>query len=91
MSNTEITTLAEQYREAAQLIEAAQAEQEQIKAQLMAEMERRGVDRMDAGLLKVTCKTITSTRLDSKALKAAAPDLVAQYTKTTQYSRFAVQ
>lgn len=91
MSTTEITALLEDYRQAAQLIEAAQAEQEAIKAALLAEMDARGVDRLDGGILKATRKTVTSARLDGKALRAAAPDLVAQYTKTTTYSRFAVQ
>ena len=36
--------LVNQYKEAAQLIEAAQAEQELIKAQIKAELAARGTD-----------------------------------------------
>lgn len=90
MSNTELLALVEQYREAQQLIEAAQAEMDTIKATISAEMARRDVDRMDVGTHKVTMKTITTSRLDGKAIKAAAPELAARFTKTTTTTRFCV-
>ena len=37
---------------------------------------------------KATYKTVTSSRLDTTALKAALPDIAAQYTKTTETKRF---
>ena len=37
---------------------------------------------------KATWQTVTSSRLDSKALKAAFPELVAQYSKTSSTTRF---
>ena len=37
---------------------------------------------------KVTYKTVTSSRLDTAALKQALPDIAAQYTKTTETKRF---
>ena len=79
MSSTELLSLVEQYKEAQQLIEAAQAE-----------MSRRDVERMDVGTHKVTLKTVTTSRLDGKAIKAAAPDLAARFTKTTTSTRFCV-
>ena len=74
MSSTEILSLVEQYKEAQQLIEAAQAEMDDLKRQITEEMTRRDVDTMDAGTHKVRYQTVTSSRLDSKGLKAAAPD-----------------
>ena len=41
MSSTELLSLVEQYKEAQQLIEAAQAEMDTIKATITAEMSRR--------------------------------------------------
>ena len=90
MSNTELLALVEQYREAQQLIEAAQAEMDTIKATISAEMARRDVDRMDVGTHKVTLKAVTTGRLDGKAIKAAAPELAARFTKTTTTTRFCV-
>ena len=83
MSSTEILSLVEQYKEAQQLIEAAQAEMDDLKRQITEEMTRRDVDTMDAG-------TVTSSRLDSKGLKAAAPELAARFTKTTTSRRFSI-
>ena len=79
MSSIELLSLVEQYKEAQQLIEAAQAE-----------MSRRDVERMDVGTHKVTLKTVPPSRLDGKAIKAAAPDLAARFTKTTTATRFCV-
>lgn len=79
MSSIELLSLVEQYKEAQQLIEAAQAE-----------MSLRDVERMDVGTHKVTLKTVTTSRLDGKAIKAAAPDLAARFTKTTTTTRFCV-
>ena len=39
---------------------------------------------------KVTWKTVTSSRLDTTALKKAAPELAQQFTKTTTSRRFCV-
>lgn len=90
MSSTELLSLVEQYKEAQQLIEAAQAEMDTIKATLSAEMSRRDVACMDVGTHKVTLKTVTTSRLDGKAIKAAAPDLAARFIKTTTTTRFCV-
>ena len=90
MSSTEILTLVEQYKEAQQLIEAAQAEMDELKRQITEEMARRDVDTMDAGTHKVRYQVVTSSRLDSKSLKAAAPELAARFTKTTTSRRFSI-
>ena len=37
---------------------------------------------------KATYKTVTSSRLDTAALKTALPDIAARYTKTTETKRF---
>lgn len=90
MSSIELLSLVEQYKEAQQLIEAAQAEMDTIKATIAAEMVRRDVKRMDVGTHKVTLKTVTTSRLDGKALKAVAPDLAERFTKITTTTRFCV-
>jgi predicted phage-related endonuclease len=90
MSMDNLLSLVEQYAEARQLAEAAQAEMDALKAQISAEMTRREVDKLDVGSHKVSVSTITTSRIDSKALKAAFPDVAAQFTKTTTSSRFIV-
>lgn len=61
MTTTEVSSLVKQYREAQQLAEMAKAEAEAAKAALLDELNRRGVDRLDAGTYKVTVTTVTSS------------------------------
>lgn len=44
-----------------------------------------------AGAFKVTWKPVTSTRLDSTALKRELPEVAARFTKQTTTRRFCVQ
>lgn len=55
---------------------------------LQQHMDAAGVDTL-AGLdYKITYKAVTSSRLDSKSLKADQPELYAKYTKQTTARRF---
>ena len=90
MSSTELRSLVEQYREAQQLIEAAQAELETIRAQVMTEMDCRGVAQLDAGTHRVRLQEVTTSRLDSKAMRATVPDLAARFLRHTTTRRFTV-
>ena len=47
-------------------------------------------EELRVGAFKVTYKRVTSSRLDSKRLKAELPDVAAQYTVTNEYRRFIV-
>lgn len=82
MSNNILLTLVEQYKEAAQLIEAAQAEQEALA--------ERSTSYLEIGCHKVRLSDFSSTRLDSKAIKTVAPDLYAQYSKTVTGQRLTI-
>ena len=65
MSINVLLTLVEQYKEAAQLIEAAQAEQEQLKIQIREALAERSTNYLEVGCHKVRqySKTVTGTRL----------------------------
>ena len=84
------THLVEQYKEAAQLIEAAQAEQEQLKTQIREALAERSTNYLEVGCHKVRLSDFSSTRLDSKAIKAVAPDLYDQYSKTVTGTRLSI-
>lgn len=47
-------------------------------------------DTLLAGPFKVTWKTITSSRLDSTALKKALPEIAARFMKQTTTRRFSI-
>lgn len=90
MSIDKLLDLVNQYKEAAQLIEAAQAEQEIIKSQIKTELAARNTDTMQVGCHKIKLTDFTSVRLDSKAIRAVAPALFEQYSKVITGQRLII-
>ena len=90
MSMNEMESKIRELRQLQALIDEATAEAEAIKDTIKSSMTAQGTDELRAGEYKVTWKAVTSSRLDSKALKAALPDVVERFTKTTTSSRFCV-
>lgn len=88
MSANELEKKVRELRQLQSLIEEAQAEAEAIKDQIKAHMGQ--AEELRAGEYKITWKPVTSSRLDNKALRAAAPELVERFTKTTTARRFCV-
>ena len=88
MSNHEITSKIRELRELQALIEEAQAEAEAIKDTLKAHM--GDSEELRAGGYKITWKPVTAARLDSRALKAALPEVAARFTAQTTTRRFVV-
>lgn len=88
MSRNELAVKLHELRELQALIEEAQAEAEAIKDEVKTFMGE--LEELRAGEYKVTWKTVKSSRLDTAALKKAAPELVAAFTKETSTRRFVV-
>ena len=61
-----------------------------IQDVIKAEMTAAGVDVLTGSDWKATWKSVTSSRIDTAALKKALPDLAAQFTKTSTVRRFSV-
>ena len=62
-----------------------------LKDEIKKYMEEHNTDILIGNEHKATYKAITSSRLDSTALKKDLPDIAAQYTKTTETKRFLFQ
>ena len=77
-------------RELKRLAEELQAEIEGLQDAIKAEMAAQDVDTLTGVDWKVTWKPVTSTRLDTAALKKALPDVAQRFTKTTTARRFCV-
>lgn len=90
MSITEMGAKIMTLRELQTEIERLQAESEAIKDTIKAEMVERGQETLTGNGWKASWKVIESTRVDTKAMKTAVPDIVAKYTITTRTSRFTV-
>ena len=69
-------------------VEEATQEAEAIKDAIKLHM--GDAEELRAGEYKVRWTRCTTTRVDTTALKAAAPELVARFTKTTVTRRFTV-
>ena len=69
-------------------IEEAEREAEAIKDVIKAVMGPS--EELRAGEYKITRKAVTASRLDSKALKAALPEVVERFTRATTTRRFCV-
>lgn len=61
---------------------------ESLKDELKKRMESVGVDTLAGSEHKATYKAVTSSRIDTAALKRDAPEIAAKYTKTTETRRF---
>lgn len=61
-----------------------------ITDSIKAHMDAEGVDTISGTDWKVTYKAVTSSRIDTSALKKALPDLAQQFTKTTTARRFCI-
>lgn len=59
-----------------------------LKDTLKKYMEENHLETLTGNEHKATYKTVTSSRIDTTALKKNAPKIAAQYTKTTETKRF---
>lgn len=59
-----------------------------LKDQLKAAMQAAGTDTIIGAEHKATYKTVTSSRIDTAALRKERPDIAEKYTKTTESKRF---
>ena len=86
MSMKEMESKIRELRQLQALIDEATAEA--IKDTIKAEM--GDAEDLRAGEYKVTWKAVTSSRLDTTALKKVLPDVAARFMKSTTSRRFCV-
>ena len=88
MSTKELDARVSTLKSLMQEIENLTAEADAIKDELKMEMANRGEETLSGTGWKASWKVIESSRIDTKALKAALPDVAARYTVTSKTSRF---
>ena len=88
MSIMEIASKAQELQELKRMLEELDAEIEAAQDAIKAAMGDQ--EAITAGAYKITWKPVTSSKLDTKALKAALPDVVARFTITSTARRFCV-
>ena len=85
MNINEIMAKLAQYTRMAEEIAATV---EGLRDTLKKYMEENQLETLTGNEHKATYKTVTSSRIDTSALKRNAPDIAEKYTKTTETKRF---
>ena len=88
MSINEMEVKARELRQLQALIEEAQAEAEAIKDAIKTAM--GDSESVQAGEYRITWKAVTSSRIDTSALRKALPDVAERFTKETVTRRFVI-
>ena len=88
MSINEMEVKARELRQLQALIEEAQAEAEAIKDAIKTAM--GDSESVQAGEYRITWKAVTSSRIDTSALRKVLPDVAERFTKETVTRRFVI-
>lgn len=88
MSTIELNSKVKELRELRRMADELAAEIEALTDTIKAEMTARDVDELTGADWKATWKNVTSTRLDTTALKKALPDVAERFSKTSTTRRF---
>ena len=83
-----IDSIMKELAEYIRMQEEAAAMVESLKDQLKERMAAAGVESLAGSEHKATYKAVTSSRVDTTALKKELPEIAARYTKTTTTRRF---
>ena len=90
MSINEMESKIKELRELRRMADELAAEMETIQDSIKAHMDAAGVDTINGTDWKVTYRAVTSSRIDTAALKKALPDVVERFSKTTTARRFCI-
>lgn len=88
MSTNEINLKVSELRELKRMAEELQAEIDVLQDGIKDHMTAAGVDEILGIDYKITWKPVTTSRIDSSALKKALPDVAAQFLRETTSRRF---
>ena len=90
MSMNELEAKVAELRELRRMAEELAGEIAATEDELKAYMTANSTEELYGPSFKITWKPVTSSRLDSKALKAAAPELWQRFSKSPTSRRFLV-
>ena len=88
MSMNEMEAKVNELRELRRMTDELACEIAALEDGLKAYMTANGADELHGPTFRITWKEVTSSRLDGKALKAAAPTIWEQFAKQTTTRRF---
>lgn len=83
-----LNALMKEIAEYTRMAEEIGATLDSLKDTLKKHMEENGLDSIAGSEHKASYKAVTSSRIDTTALKRDLPEIAAKYTKTTETRRF---
>ena len=90
MATNELISKLNDLAELRRLADDLDAEISAIQDEIKAHMAAAQTDTLTAGAFRVVWKSVTSTRLDTAALRRELPEVWQEYGKTTTTKRFTV-
>lgn len=87
----DINTMFSELAQYTRIMEEATATVDGLKDEIKKYMEEHDTDIVIGNEHKATYKAVTSSRIDTTALKKDLPDIASRYTKTAQTKRFLFQ
>ena len=88
IAQNNLDSLMREIAEYSRMAEEIGATLDSLKDSLKKYMDENGLDSIAGNEHKVSYKAVTSSRIDTTALKRDMPDIAATYTKTTVTKRF---
>lgn len=91
MSNQALHDTIKELKEFKLLKEEAEARIAELETIIKDEMKQQELDKMVVGEFKCSLTTVSSKRVDSKALQENRPDIYAMFVKASSYERLTVR
>jgi predicted phage-related endonuclease len=88
IAQNNLDSLMREIAEYTRMAEEVAATLDSLKDILKKHMEENGLDSIAGSEHKASYKAVTSSRIDTTALKRDLPEIAAKYTKTTNTRRF---
>lgn len=88
IAQNNLDSLMREIAEYTRMAEEVAATLDSLKDTLKKHMEENGLDSIAGSEHKASYKAVTSSRIDTTALKRDMPEIAAKYTKTTNTRRF---
>lgn len=88
IAQNNLDSLMREIAEYTRMAEEVAAMLDSLKDILKKHMEENGLDSIAGSEHKASYKAVTSSRIDTTALKRDIPEIAAKYTKTTNTRRF---
>lgn len=90
MTNKQLDNRVKKLQTLEAQVKELEAQAEAIRAEIKADLESKGEDEHNTGSFIIRWKEIITSRLDSKALKAALPDVFNAYSRESSSRRFTI-